>query len=117
MSEVRLIDANALKEEIETYYLLQSDQIDGVCKLIENAPKVEIPKGEYKCVTCKYCSCKITEMPCRECSRSYTDHYEIDNNSAKQKGDNMPTYEDLIKFVKLICKSERTEEEQEFFLE
>ena len=26
----------------------------------------------------------------------------------------MPTYEDLIKFVKLICKSERTEEEQEF---
>lgn len=34
------------------------------------------PQGECKCVTCKYRSCEITEKPCKECSRSWTDLYE-----------------------------------------
>lgn len=34
------------------------------------------PQGECKCVSCKYRDCDITEKPCRECSRSWVDHYE-----------------------------------------
>ena len=44
MSEIRPIDANALKEVIETNFLLQSDQVDIVCKLINNAPTVELKR-------------------------------------------------------------------------
>lgn len=38
--------------------------------------KPETPQGEYKCVSCKYRSCEITEKPCRECSHSWVDRYE-----------------------------------------
>ena len=38
---MRLIDAEALKKAISNYYLLQSDQIEGVKNLIDNAPTVE----------------------------------------------------------------------------
>ena len=50
MKLMRLIDAEALKKAISNYYLLQSDQIEGVTALIDNAPTVEQPnfKAGYK---------------------------------------------------------------------
>lgn len=38
------------------------------------------PRGEGKCVTCKYRACWVTENPCRECSRSYANLYEEAEN-------------------------------------
>ena len=35
----------------------------------------ERTNGEWRCVTCKYRDCEITEKPCRECSRSWSDLY------------------------------------------
>ncbi len=48
-------------------------------ELIKQLEEAERPQGECKCVTCKYRSCEITEKPCRECSRSWTDLYEEAN--------------------------------------
>lgn len=45
-------------------------------KGVRDTKKDGRPQGECKCLSCKYRECDITEKPCRECSRSWVDHYE-----------------------------------------
>ena len=89
-----LISRSALKIAIReaTYGLDEMPiRVDRLIALIDNSPTIspeiatklqpncnnlQSKKGEYKCVTCKYRSCEITEKPCRECSRSWVDRYE-----------------------------------------
>lgn len=63
-------DYKALKEEGVQNHIALADTI------IARSVPYEETQGEYKCVTCKYRSCEITEKPCRNCSRSWVDLYE-----------------------------------------
>lgn len=54
---------------------LGDEGMDMIAQAIANGTPYE-PRGEGKCVTCKYRACWITEKPCRECSRSYANLYK-----------------------------------------
>ena len=101
MSEVRLIDANALKEAIENIELSLTNKRT-IQNIIDNAPTVELtdlckgcqylkdcetcdknerPKGdkdEYNCFHCKYASKPAYEEPCNKCKHSYDNKFEWD---------------------------------------
>jgi hypothetical protein len=49
MSEVRLIDANVLKDAIIAMDYLSETNLNFICKAIDNAPTVEIPVARWDC--------------------------------------------------------------------
>ena len=62
-------------EESET-----ADAMHAMCYFNIGGFRTEVEErqqGEFKCVTCKYRSCEITEKPCTKCSRAYADLYEV----------------------------------------
>ena len=74
---MRLIDVDDLerviKSECNPYGKPTIDFESGkrLLAIIENFPTID-----SKCDICKYQACEITEKPCSECSRSWTDLYE-----------------------------------------
>lgn len=76
-----------LSEEVFNYITdAEFEHSDSFYIVTPSGKKIEFekkrPRGELKCVTCKYHGCDITEKPCRECSRAYADLYE----EAEKKG-------------------------------
>lgn len=78
MSEVRLIDANALREEmlktVNVNDIGRGEFWEGIAQelqwcidLIDNAPTVEVPENEVNCVLTMFGKCSYNETGCSDC--------------------------------------------------
>lgn len=71
-----------LRNDIHSDVYLGKKTINTYLDEILEIHKAERPQGEGKCVTCKYRACWVTENPCRECSHSYANLYEEEENDS-----------------------------------
>lgn len=75
MSEVRLIDANALKYDLElSKYIvpnnlnrLLNSEINRCIEAIDNAPTFEVSENAVNCVLTEFGNCSYNETGCSDC--------------------------------------------------
>ena len=104
MNEIRLIDANALKEKMmkafgcenatkygnknaeqqaNSYSTLMLYEISDIVEdCIDNAPTVKIGKDNGSCQYCKYQNKKADEEPCNKCKHSHEDRFEWEDEKS-----------------------------------
>lgn len=65
---MRLIDADALKENGTVIAIVNGEKMKGVpVKCIDNAPTVEVPENAVNCVLTMFGKCSYNETGCSDC--------------------------------------------------